>query len=172
MLEQEPAVIAQIREQVPAFETVGNPSLISGIQDIGHLLPLCIVVPGEAGLALPKEPDWRGTAPIIEVQRWDVLIFLAHQNIDQTDGLTEIEASKLMRQVFKALHGFQTKRVAQDAGFIYSGREAPAYMLGWARFAMTFHARLALSDYEYQCPAFFQSYKEAAKTLGDIERAV
>jgi len=163
MLENEALLIRRIRDEVPGFKYVSNPSIVAGDVQIGPLLPFCLVVPGESDLALPKEQDWRASSPTIEAQRWEIITLLRYQDSDQTDGMTEQIASVFMRQIFKAVHGFLTKREAKNNGFIYMGRDAPVYQNGWCEFPMTFLARCELSQYDYERPEFFQSYVDSLK---------
>lgn len=147
MLELEIDLIHRIREQVPAFTTVGNPSVLAGLNDIGPLLPACIVVPGHGDLSV--QSDGRNDGPVIEEQNWDVVVLIGHQYNEQSDGLTEQLASTLMRAVFSAVHGFKVNRASMRSGYVYTGRDTPIYNIAWAEFPMTFFAKRLVNKDDY-----------------------
>ena len=135
MLTLQAGILARIQSQVPGFKTVGNPSVMAGLRDIGPLLPACLVVPGEAKPVV-KAAD---ALPAQEEQAWDIVVIVAHQHRQEADGLTESLAGALMDDVFKAVQGWKAAS-SQHKGFVYQGRQAPSYSMGYAEFPMTFTA--------------------------------
>ena len=137
MLTLQTDLIARIQSQVPGFKTIGNPSVMAGLglQNIGALLPACLVVPGKAEPVV-KAAD---ALPAQEEQAWDIVVIVAHQHTQAANGLTESLAASLMDGVFKAVQGWKAAP-NQRKGFVYQGRSAPRYSMGWAEFPMTFTA--------------------------------
>jgi len=134
MLFLEQAIIDKITAEVAGLTTVGNPSLLAGLRDIGPLLPACIVMPGAGE---PVDAGKSAVAPLSEAQDWDVVIIVAHQATKAADGQTETIAGGFMTAVLKALQG---KKISsqQRLGFVYQGRSAPNYGVGYAEFPLTF----------------------------------
>jgi hypothetical protein len=134
MLTLQTDIISRIKSQVPGFKTIGNPSMLVGLRDIGPLLPACLVVPGAGNPIEQKIPS----QPTVEQQEWDIVILIAHQHDDAVNGLTEQIAGAFMAHVFKSLHGWKSGAVAQKNGFVYVGRDKPVYGSGYAEFALSF----------------------------------
>lgn len=141
MLSIEPLMIARIDTQIPGFKTVGNPSVLAGLRDIGPLLPAAIIMPG-GGEPLIKAPD---ALPTQEDQEWDVVVIVGHQATETGNGITEAIAGAFMTDVFKALQGWNASP-NQRKGFVYQGRQAPIYSIGYAEFPMTFAAQTVIGQ--------------------------
>ncbi len=133
MLYLEPLLIAAIKTEFPGFKTVGNPSVLAGLRDIVPLLPACIVSPGGAE---PKKPT-TDPVPVLEEQDWDIVVIVPHQLDQASNGLTETIAGAFMDSIFKLLQG-QKLSPEQRLGFMYKGRDVPAFNDGYAEFPMTF----------------------------------
>lgn len=134
MLTLQTDLINRIQSQVAGFKTVGNPSVVAGLRDIGQLLPACLVAPGAGRPIEQRQPE----LPTIEEQEWVIAIVVAHQHTDAADGLTEQIAGGFMQEIVKALHGWKADAAPQKQGFIYTGRDRPAYSMGYAEFPMAF----------------------------------
>ena len=133
MLVAEQNIIDRINSLITGFTTVGNPSIIAGLRDIGPLLPGCFVMPGPGEISAQE----RNKAGAVEEQEWTLIIIVGHQYDDASDGITEAIAGGLMADCIAALSGWHP-----GSGFIrpfvYAGREAPTYGLGYAEFPLTF----------------------------------
>jgi len=140
MLTLQTDIISRIKSQVPGFTTISNPSVLAGLRDIGPLLPACLVIPGAGNPIEQKVP----ALPTVEGQEWDVVIIVAHQHTEAVDGLTEQIAGTFMSNIIGALHGWKTGVTPQKLGFIYAGRDRPAYGIGYAEFTMTFSANFVV----------------------------
>ncbi|MGR8932650.1 MAG: phage tail terminator protein [Gammaproteobacteria bacterium] len=134
MLTLQTDIIVRIQSQVPGFKTVANPSVLAGLRDIGPLLPACLVVPGAGEPIEQRQPQ----LPTVEQQEWEIVVIVAHQHIEADNGRTEKIAGGFMHEILKALHGWKAGAVPQKNGFIYTGRDKPAYSVGYAEFPMTF----------------------------------
>ncbi|WAR42932.1 phage tail terminator protein [Methylomonas rapida] len=141
MLTLQTALIARIQSQVSGFKTIGNPSVMAGLGQIGPLLPACLVVPGKAEPVV-KAAD---ALPAQEEQAWDIVVIVAHQHTQAAHGLTESLAASLMDGVFKAVQGWKASP-NQRKGFVYQGRSAPSYSMGYAEFPMTFTASAVIGQ--------------------------
>lgn len=137
MLTLQTDIISRIKAQVPGFTAIGNPSIIVGLRDIGPLLPACLVVPGAGDPIAQNAP----TLPTVEQQEWHVVIVIAHQHMDAVDGLTEQIAGDFMTAIVTALHGWKAGNTPQKWGFIYTGRDRPAYGQGYAEFPLSFNSK-------------------------------
>lgn len=132
-------IIERIKDQVPEFVTVANPSAISGLTNFSGILPACIVGPTGSVITSTEEKGNR----TVEEQHWGVAIYVAHQVGD--DG-TEMLASELMTKVIRALSNFNL-----GAGFLrpmkYAGRpELPSYSTAFAEFVMSFKVKKIVGD--------------------------
>ena len=128
--------LARLRDQIPGFVTVENASYIAPINNIGELLPACILSPGPSELMPGNADQIIG----LEDQEWDVLVIVAYGHSEEEQGLTELNASRFMNAVYNALHGWKCTNGLQRQGFVYKGRYEPIYHLGWAIFPMSFSA--------------------------------
>lgn len=117
------------------FRTVSGPGLIAGMADIGPLLPMAIVYPGEGTLVASSD--------IMELQTWYVSIIVAHESTDGEHGRTEIIAGEMIDAVIGRLH--QRLPSPSNMPMIYRGRPAPIYYRsGWAEFPIRFETHVKL----------------------------
>jgi hypothetical protein len=133
ILAAQPLIIDRITAQVVGFTTISNPSLVAGLRDIGPLLPGCFVMPGPGDIAAQQ----KNGAGVVEEQEWDVIIIVGHQHTEAADGTTETTAGTLMTGCIQALSGWHPG-IGFISPFVYAGRAAPIYGLGYAEFPLTF----------------------------------
>lgn len=133
ILAAEQLIIDRITAQVSGFTTISNPSKIAGLRDIGPLLPGGFVMPG-SGTSAAQQKNGSG---MVEEQEWDLVVIVGHQHTDAADGHTESIAGALMTGCIQALSGWHPG-VGFISPFVYAGREAPTYGLGYAEFPLTF----------------------------------
>lgn len=126
-------IIQRIKQSVAGLVTVGNPSVLVGLQDIGPLLPACIVMPGAGGVSAHQKHG----PGAMEDQAWEIVLLVSHQAPGAGDGVTESLAGGFLSQIFTALSGW-----LPSAGFprpmVYAGRDDPVYGRGYAEFPMRF----------------------------------
>lgn len=140
MFALEQLIIDRIKEQVAGLNTVGNPSVLAGVRDLGPLLPACLVIPGAGSFV---NTTCVGPAPE-EEQTWNIIILVPHQHKAYADGLTETFAGEFMLGIFNALHDWKSATVYQRMPFMYQGRDQPIYDTGYAEFPMLFSVKAAL----------------------------
>lgn len=133
ILSAQQLIINRIAANVTGFTTIGNPSKIAGLRDIGPLLPGCFVMPGGGDISSQQK---NGTGAI-EEQEWELVIIVGHQQTDAANGLTEDIAGTLMTACIKALSGYHPG-AGFTGPFSYSPRHQPSYGLGYAEFPLTF----------------------------------
>ena len=133
-------ILTRVRTEVPGFVTVANASVIAPLNDIGPLLPACIISPGPGDLVTQGAAQ----ATALEDQEWDVAIIVGYSHQDEELGITENLASELMDGVYRALHGWKADNGTQRSGFLYKNRLEPVYNKGWAIFPLFFTARAVI----------------------------
>jgi hypothetical protein len=124
----------EVTTTVQLFKTIGNPSLIAGLSDIGPLLPACFVMPGAAEIASQQTNG----AGVVEEQEWHIVIVIAHQAFKAQTGLTESVAGTLMHACIVALSGWLPESNNFIRPMLYAGRAEPDYNLGYAEFPLSF----------------------------------
>lgn len=133
-------ILTRVRTEVPGFVTVANASVIAPLNDIGPLLPACIISPGPGDLVAQGAAQ----TTALEDQEWDVAVIIGYSHKDEDFGVAEIQASKLMDGVYRALHGWKTDNGEMRSGFIYKNRLEPVYNKGWVIFPLFFTARAVI----------------------------
>jgi hypothetical protein len=129
-------IIARLNSMVSGFHTIANPSAIAGLRDITPLLPGCFVMPGSGQISAQQ----RNASGVIEEQDWLVIVIVGHQHSAAANTLTEAVAGGLMSGVISALSGWHPGP-GFISPFVYAGREAPEYGLGYAEFPLIFSIR-------------------------------
>jgi hypothetical protein len=135
----EQLIIDRIQAQVTGFKSVGNPSLLAGLHDIGPLLPGCFIMPSGAEIHSQQQ----NRQDVAEMQDWLLVIIVAHQASNSQNGLTEDIAGTLMHGCIMALSGWYPGSPF-IRGFEYVGREQPDYNLGYAEFSLNFRIKKIL----------------------------
>lgn len=129
-------LIARVSNEVPDFKSVGGPYLLSALprDEFGTLLPAAIVMPG----AGTHQNANTLTGPRFETQDWQVVVVVSYNNDDATFTQSEMIAADLMTKVHKAVHDWAVDRSKARRQFVYKGRDAPNYQLGYIEFALNF----------------------------------
>lgn len=136
LFDAELMIVDRIAAFIPEFKSVGNPSMIASLKELGPLLPACIVMPGSGEITSSE----RGVAGSIELQAWSLIILVGHQYNRASNQITEQIAGDLMTACIKIMSSWDPAGIF-IRNFVYAGREAPTYSMGYAEFPLLFHAK-------------------------------
>lgn len=137
LLEEEQPIIDRLKAELPAeFDgaplRVASVASAAGVFNIAAVLPIVLLVPGEA----PVTDVDRGRG-LIDVREWFVVAALAHKPDMQNLQATYQAGGQLLGQVVQALAGW-APALNGFRELRFAGREAPEIDVDHVRFPLRF----------------------------------